>query len=65
VAVLFPPSLVFGAAYELTDNLAVPALIHGAYDATLFALLYVAFRLMDVSLPEAGGALLATAGGLV
>jgi len=62
VAILFPPSLVFGAAYELTDNLAVPALIHGAYNATLFALLYVALKFMDLSLPESGGALLVLAG---
>jgi membrane protease YdiL (CAAX protease family) len=41
IAVLFFPSLVFGAAYEFTDNLAVPALIHGAYNATLFTLLYI------------------------
>jgi membrane protease YdiL (CAAX protease family) len=45
VGVLFGPALVFGTAYELTDNLAVPALIHGAYNATLFSLLYVALRL--------------------
>jgi membrane protease YdiL (CAAX protease family) len=41
IGVLFFPSLVFGAAYELTDNIAVPAFIHGAYNATLFTLLYV------------------------
>jgi membrane protease YdiL (CAAX protease family) len=40
IAVLFFPSLVFGAAYEFTDNLVVPAFIHGAYNATLFTLLY-------------------------
>jgi membrane protease YdiL (CAAX protease family) len=41
IGVLFFPSLVFGAAYEFTDNLAVPAFIHGAYNATLFTLLYI------------------------
>ncbi|MFB6123914.1 MAG: lysostaphin resistance A-like protein [Haloferacaceae archaeon] len=46
ISVLFLPSLVFGAAYELTDNLVVPALVHGAYNATLFGLAYVAFRMM-------------------
>ncbi|MFC6989495.1 CPBP family intramembrane glutamic endopeptidase [Haloplanus sp. GCM10025708] len=46
ISVLFLPSLVFGAVYELTDNLVVPALVHGAYNATLFLLAYVAFRLM-------------------
>jgi hypothetical protein len=44
VAILVGPALVFGAAYELTDNLVVPSLIHGAYNATLFGLLYVALR---------------------
>jgi len=44
VAVLFLPSLVFGAAYERTRNLVVPALIHGAYNATLFLLVFVALR---------------------
>ncbi|ESP88789.1 CPBP family intramembrane glutamic endopeptidase [Candidatus Halobonum tyrrellensis] len=34
-------TLVFGATYEYTDNLVVPAFIHGAYDALLFVLLYV------------------------
>lgn len=41
IGILFFPSLVFGSAYELTDNIVVPALIHGAYNATLFTLLYV------------------------
>ncbi len=41
IGVLFFPSLVFGATYEFTDNLVVPAFIHGAYNATLFTLLYV------------------------
>ncbi|WP_256686245.1 CPBP family intramembrane glutamic endopeptidase [Halococcus qingdaonensis] len=40
ITVLFLPSLVFGAAYEVSDNLVVPAFIHGAYNATLFTLLY-------------------------
>ena len=44
VAILFLPSLVFGAVYERTGNLAVPALVHGAYNATLFWLAYVAAR---------------------
>jgi membrane protease YdiL (CAAX protease family) len=54
VAVLLLPSLVFGAAYEFTGNLAVPALIHGAYDATLFGLLYLAVRFAGVD-PTGGG----------
>ncbi len=32
---------MFGAAYERTGNLAVPALIHGLYNSTLAVLLYV------------------------
>lgn len=45
LAVLFFPSLVFGVAYEWTENVVVPALIHGAYNATLFAGLYFAVTL--------------------
>jgi len=47
VTVLFFPALVFGAVYELTDNLVVPALVHGAYNATLFAFAYLAIRLSE------------------
>jgi len=39
--VLFVPSLVFGLAYERTENLVVPALIHGLYNATFFGLTYL------------------------
>lgn len=53
VSILLFPSLVFGTIYELTDNLAVPALIHGAYDATLFTLLYLAIKFADMQ-PPAG-----------
>ncbi|WP_251329270.1 CPBP family intramembrane glutamic endopeptidase [Haloplanus pelagicus] len=56
VTVLFFPALVFGAVYELTDNLVVPALVHGAYNATLFSLAYLAFRLSESgSFPEEPG----------
>ena len=41
IGLLFLPSLVLGAAYERTENLVVTALVHGAYDATLFGLLYL------------------------
>lgn len=44
IAILFLPSLVFGAAYERTGNLAVPVLIHGLYNSTLAVLLYVGLR---------------------
>lgn len=53
IAILFLPSLVFGAAYERTDNLVVPALIHGLYNSTLAVLLYVALRFADVPAPTA------------
>ena len=41
VGILFFPSLVFGAVYEYTDNLVVPALLHGLHNAVLFTILYV------------------------
>ena len=44
VGVLFVPALVLGTAYERTNNLWVPILIHGAYDATIFGLVYLALR---------------------
>lgn len=47
IGILFLPSLAMGIAYELSDNLAVPVFIHGAYDATLFSLLYVAIQLQE------------------
>jgi len=44
IAVLFVPALVFGMTYELTDNLVVPSVIHGAYNATLFGIVYIGLR---------------------
>jgi membrane protease YdiL (CAAX protease family) len=44
VGILFVPSLVFGVAYERTRNIVVPILVHGAYNATIGAILYVAMR---------------------
>ncbi|MFC6786484.1 CPBP family intramembrane glutamic endopeptidase [Halobaculum halobium] len=41
IGILSTLTLVFGATYEYTDNLIVPSFIHGAYDAVLFAGLYV------------------------
>ncbi|MFC7130828.1 CPBP family intramembrane glutamic endopeptidase [Haloferax chudinovii] len=49
IGILFLPSVVFGSAYELTDNIAVPALIHGAYNATLFSLAYLVFRFAEMN----------------
>ncbi|TVP80600.1 type II CAAX endopeptidase family protein [Thioalkalivibrio sp.] len=42
VAVLVLPSLVFGLAYERSGNIAVPAVIHGIYNAILFAVSFAA-----------------------
>ena len=42
ITILSIPSIVFGAVYEWTDNLVVPTLVHGLYNATLFAGLYFA-----------------------
>lgn len=56
ITVLFFPALVFGTVYEITDNLVVPALVHGAYNATLFAFAYLAIRLSESgAFPEDGG----------
>ena len=43
LARLFVVSLVLGVAYERTDDLFAPVVVHGAYDAVQFALAYVAF----------------------
>jgi membrane protease YdiL (CAAX protease family) len=51
LGILVGPALVFGAAYELTDNIVVPSLIHGIYNATLFSLLYVVVAFGD-QLPD-------------
>ncbi|MFC5365364.1 CPBP family intramembrane glutamic endopeptidase [Salinirubrum litoreum] len=40
VAVAAVLGLVLGVAYELTENLVVPAVIHGAYNSVLFAVQY-------------------------
>ena len=37
IVVLLAPSFVFGAVYEYTGNLVVPALIHGLWNAFLFS----------------------------
>ena len=50
VAILFFPSLVFGAVYEYTGNLVVPALLHGLHNAVLLALLYAALVLEPESM---------------
>ncbi|MFB6132772.1 MAG: lysostaphin resistance A-like protein [Halanaeroarchaeum sp.] len=44
IAVLFFPSLVFGAVYEYTENITTSILVHGAYNSTLALAGYVALR---------------------
>lgn len=41
LAQIFVLTLLLGAAYERRDNILVPALIHGLYNATQFLLTYV------------------------
>ena len=41
LTVIFALSLVLGASFERTRNLAVPALIHGSFNAVAFAVTYV------------------------
>ncbi|WP_435098038.1 CPBP family intramembrane glutamic endopeptidase [Halarchaeum sp. P4] len=47
IAALFVISLFLGALYEYTENLTVPALVHGAYNATQFLVLYVSIEYSD------------------
>lgn len=41
LTILFALSLILGWVYERTNNLVVPALVHGAYNAALFVYLYM------------------------
>ncbi|WP_135306052.1 CPBP family intramembrane glutamic endopeptidase [Haloarcula amylovorans] len=41
VGIAFVLALVLGATYEYTDNLAVPAVVHGAYNAVQFGSAYL------------------------
>ncbi|ELY88843.1 CPBP family intramembrane glutamic endopeptidase [Natrialba taiwanensis] len=43
LAVIFGLALVLGTLYERTENLLVPALVHGVYNAVLFANLYFTY----------------------
>ncbi|MFC6976274.1 hypothetical protein ACFQL1_18855 [Halomicroarcula sp. GCM10025709] len=47
MSLLVLPALVFGVSYEYTDNIVVPSLIHGFYNATLFTGLYVSVVYAD------------------
>ncbi|WP_224333785.1 CPBP family intramembrane glutamic endopeptidase [Haloprofundus halobius] len=41
IGLLLIPAVVFGVIYELSENIVVPALVHGLYNATLFGFLYL------------------------
>jgi membrane protease YdiL (CAAX protease family) len=41
MAVVFVLALVLGAVYEYAENLVIPAVIHGIYNAVLFTALYI------------------------
>jgi uncharacterized protein len=41
IGIVFLLALILGASYQLTDNLVVPAMIHGAYNAFQFAIQYL------------------------
>lgn len=43
LGVIFGLSLVLGGVYERTDNLVVPILIHGTYNAVLYANMYFSY----------------------
>lgn len=43
LAVVFGLSIVLGSIYERTENLIVPALVHGIYNAIVFANLYLTY----------------------
>ncbi|WP_313694037.1 CPBP family intramembrane glutamic endopeptidase [Halorarum halobium] len=52
IGILLVPSFVFGTVYEYTENLVVPALVHGIWNAFIFTSLYVTL----VIAPESGSA---------
>ena len=60
VSILFGTASVFGVAYEYAENIVVPSLIHGLYNATLFTLLYVSLTFSEEL--QQGQALLGLAG---
>lgn len=49
VALLVLPALVFGALYEYTGNVVVPAIVHGLYNATLMSFGYLSIRYGDAA----------------
>ena len=55
VTVLFVASLVFGAIYEVTDNLVVPAVVHGVYNSILVLGLYAITQMEPATVGSAVG----------
>ena len=55
LVLLFGLSLVLSSLYAWTENLAVPVLAHGLYDASVFALAYVVLEVLK--LPTVGASL--------
>ena len=47
ISILFFPSIVFGAVYEYTENLVVPALLHGLHNAVIFTIIYLSVAYSD------------------
>jgi membrane protease YdiL (CAAX protease family) len=58
ITLLMGPSIAFGAVYEYTENIVIPALLHGTYDAFLFIALYVVAS-GGMEAPESGSAVAA------
>lgn len=49
MSILLVPSFVFGALYEYSENIVVPSVVHGLYNATLFAALYAVATMPDAA----------------
>lgn len=47
VSLLLPAALVLGATYEYTNNIVVPAVIHGVYNSTIVLIMYVSVVYSD------------------
>ncbi len=47
LSILFVLSILLGGIYEITDNLVVPAVVHGTYNAVLFLGLYASIVFED------------------
>ncbi len=54
IAVLLFPAFVLGTAYAYTKNLVVSMLIHGSYDATIFAMVYIVVKYAPTQSPAFG-----------